>query len=143
LMLNHEFCTAGAKLPLDEFGSETGESIAVGNHNFLDFSSIRAVQNGEKTLAFEVDAARDVADDDVVWKIRPHCCDLAVEIISLLCGADSAVAESFPRPFCVGLFIGYVVSALSTGSRSEVEDARVAPGDQSPLVAFVMFGGGS
>jgi hypothetical protein len=41
---NHEFCISLSEEPLDEFHTESSESVFVGHHNLSDTSFVDAVQ---------------------------------------------------------------------------------------------------
>ncbi len=63
----------------------------MGNHNFLDISCRRGVENTQKSRPFEVDAGSNVVDDVVVWIRFPHFRFLTFEVSALLGRTPSAV----------------------------------------------------
>lgn len=55
LVENHEFCASLFQDPFDELQSETAHSVAVGNHNRVDFSVVDSLQKGSKVFAIPVE----------------------------------------------------------------------------------------
>ena len=79
--------------PLDEFKSESGESVPVGNHKSELISAVKSLQYGYKSLALPVESSGDVSDNLGFGKEFPHLGDLPLEVPALLGGADPAVAD--------------------------------------------------
>jgi hypothetical protein len=96
VVLNHDLAPGPAQDVADELEREAAESVAVGNHNFFDVAAQSGVQNGEETMAFPVDARRDVRDDFVVRVFFLERFDLAVEVGTLLLARHSGVADPPP-----------------------------------------------
>jgi hypothetical protein len=88
----------GLKHPFDELESEPAEPVAVGNHNFSDHSLGRELQDGAEAPSLEVDARSDVGDDSVIWERLLHVVDLSLEVVFLILGRDSAIADAFFFP---------------------------------------------
>ena len=81
--------------PLDEFKSESGESVPVGNHKSEFISAVKSFQYGEQSLAFPVESTGDVSDNLGSGVDLSHVGDLALKISALLGGTDPAVADGF------------------------------------------------
>ena len=72
----------------------------VSDHNLLDTSTRRLVQNGDDTSSLPVDVRGDVVDDLVLWVRFLEGFDLPLEI-GLLWGArDSGIADSVIVSLC-------------------------------------------
>lgn len=93
LVENHELAAVLLNQPLDEFKSESGEAVPVGNHKREFFSPVKALQYGEQALPSPVEASGDVSDDFGAGIGFPHEGGLAPEVSALLGGADAAVAD--------------------------------------------------
>jgi len=63
VLVHHEPRASLAEQVLHELNAEAAEAVPVGDHNLLDQAAVDAVQNGEKALALEVEAAADVGDE--------------------------------------------------------------------------------
>ncbi len=81
--------------PLDEFKSESGEPVPVGNHKSEFIASVKSLQYGEQSLSFPVEASGDVGDDVGVGVEFSHMDDLALEVSPLLRSTDAAIADCF------------------------------------------------
>ena len=69
---------------LDEFGSEPGEPVSVGNHKRELIASVNSFQYGSKSLSSVVESGGDVGDDLRVWEVFLHEGDLPLEVGGLL-----------------------------------------------------------
>lgn len=93
---NHEPDSMETKEPFHEVEGESAQAIAVGNHDLLESSSVRELQNLEQPAPLEVDSGPDVPDDAVFGEAFPHEFDLAFEIGLLADGRDAAIAYALP-----------------------------------------------
>jgi hypothetical protein len=87
LIENDEPCTGSLENPFNEFGF--GESVFVGNHNFVDQSSLDLFQKPREPRALVLESATDITEDEMVWELVEV--DLALEVLFLLPGRDPAV----------------------------------------------------
>ena len=81
--------------PLDEFKSEPGEPVPVGNHKSELIPPVNSLQYGEESLALPVESSPDVPNDFGVWVEAPHLGALPLPVSPLLGGADPAVTDGF------------------------------------------------
>ena len=77
----------------DEVEGETGDTISVGNHDFVDFSAHNGVQKGEELGALPVDTRSDFFDDGMVRVCFLEGRGLAFEVLRLLGAGDASVAD--------------------------------------------------
>jgi hypothetical protein len=68
---------------LEEFEGEATKTVPCGHDNLFDISLYREFQNGRKPLAFPIDAAGDVGDDETVGAPVAEESDLSLEVIFL------------------------------------------------------------
>ena len=100
--------------PLDEFNTESGEPVPVGNHKSELISAVKSLQYGYKSLALPVESSGDVSDNLGFWEELSHVGDLPLEVPALLGGADPAVTDGLG--VCLSLEEGVdVVEALASG----------------------------
>jgi hypothetical protein len=118
----------------DEFKGEAAKTVPCGHDDFVDISFVSEFQNGFKALAFPVDAAGDVGDDDVVGIFNSQEGDLAVKVIPLLPRGHPCIDDSLLRFFndggnIRGSFeqIGDFVSALSSWCPEGFDFSTVCP----------------
>tara|TARA_B110000046_G_scaffold177430_1_gene204201 strand:- start:1138 stop:1353 length:216 start_codon:yes stop_codon:yes gene_type:complete len=69
LIENDEPCTGTFENPFNEFGAESSESVFVGNHNFVDQSSLDLFQKPREPRAFVLEATADVTEHSMVWEL--------------------------------------------------------------------------
>jgi len=69
LIENDEPCTGSLENPFNELGAESGESVLVGNHNFVDQSSLDLFQKPREPMALVLESAADVTEHDMVWEL--------------------------------------------------------------------------
>ena len=55
--------------PFNELGAESGESVLVGNHNFVDQSSLDLFQKPREPMALVLESATDVTEHGMVWEL--------------------------------------------------------------------------
>jgi hypothetical protein len=89
LIENDEPCTGSLENPFNEFGF--GESVFVGNHNFVDQSSLDLFQKPREPRALVLESATDITEHEMVWELVLQGVDLALEVLFLLPGRDPAV----------------------------------------------------
>ena len=78
----------------NELGAESGESILVGNHNFVDQSSLDVLQKPREPRLLVLESVTDVAEHCLIWKLVLQGVDLSLEVLFLLPGGDPAVDAS-------------------------------------------------
>jgi len=139
LVLNHDFTPGTLEDVLDELKGEAAEAISVGDHNLLDVSAHRSVQNGEETGPLPVDARGNVLDDLVLWERILEGLDLSLEGVLLRGTRHSGVADPGPASLCCrdrflgvlrpgpitfehGLDVGSLVQALAVASETHGGD---------------------
>ena len=54
--------------PFNELGAESGESVLVGNHNFVDQSSLDLFQKPREPTTLVLESAADVMEHGMVWE---------------------------------------------------------------------------
>jgi hypothetical protein len=91
LIENDEPCTGSLENPFNELGAESGESVFVGNHNFVDQSSLDLFQKPREPRALVLESATDITEHEMVWELVLQGVDLALEVLFLLPGRDPAV----------------------------------------------------
>jgi hypothetical protein len=76
LIENDEPCTGSFKNPFNELGAEPSKALAraqapvlVGNHNFVDQSSLDLFQKPREPRTFVFESAADVAEHNVVREL--------------------------------------------------------------------------
>ena len=72
----------------------------VNDHNLLDTSTRRLVQNGNDTSSLPVDVRGDVVDDLVLWMFFLEGFDLPLEIVLLSGARDSGITDSVIASLC-------------------------------------------
>ena len=80
--------------PFQELHAETGESIAVGNHNFLDSAATDGFQKGKQSGTLPVETTGGVLDEFVSGIDVLEVCTLTNEVGVLVLGADPGVANA-------------------------------------------------
>ena len=68
---------------IDEFECKSAEAVVMSDHNLLDISTHRPVQNGDDTNSLPVDDRCDDVDDLVLWMRFLEGFDLPLEIVLL------------------------------------------------------------
>ena len=66
---NDEPCTGSLENPFDELGAESGESVLVGNHNFVEQSSLDLFQKPREPMALKLESGAEVTEHDMVWEL--------------------------------------------------------------------------
>jgi hypothetical protein len=69
LIENDEPCTGSFKNPFNELGAEPSKAVLVGNHNFVDQSSLDLLQKPREPRTFVFESAADVAEHNVVREL--------------------------------------------------------------------------
>jgi len=90
---NHEFAAAVADNPVNEFKSDTNESVLLGNHKRELLSAQDSSQYGLKPLTLIVEGGADVLDDVGFGEAVSHRLDLSLEVWLLRRRRHSAVAD--------------------------------------------------
>lgn len=93
LIEHHKFCVRFAEEPLDHLNAKPAEAVPVDDGNLADMPGEDALQKGLKSPAFEVEAGSNVLDDLVAWALLAEVVDLALEVVLLLRGGDTGVAD--------------------------------------------------
>ncbi len=139
LIEDHEAATVSVAQVLEEVEAEATEPIPVGNHNLLDSSAADSVHQGEESPPSEVDPGPDVGDDLVPWTGLEEGPLLALEVLLLLGGADSAVDDPSPslprldgrlRVGRLGSDTGDVIPAVASGGPDASDGPCPVPGTQ-------------
>jgi hypothetical protein len=91
---NHEFCIVSVEQPLQQLHADARESVAVGDHNFVDSAATNGVQKREQAGALPVESTASVADELVVGASALQIGALALEIRALRLAADAGVANA-------------------------------------------------
>ena len=100
--------------PLDEFNTESGEPVPVGNHKSELISAVKSLQYGDESLALPVESSGDVSDNLGFREELLHVGDLPLEVPALLGRAGPAVADGLR--VCLSSEEGVdVVEALASG----------------------------
>ena len=96
-----------------------------------------SLQYGEKSLALEVEARRDIADDLGVRVSLSHEGDLPLEVCQLLLAGDATVAEC-DGGLCVSdVGVDVISSLVALGS--DVADASFACPDPESLRMYAEY----
>ena len=90
LIKNDETCPCSLENPFDKVDAESGESIPVGHHNFLDQAFLCVLQKPREPFALVAEPRGDVFVDLGVWLLRLERLHLAFEVVFLFAG-DLAV----------------------------------------------------
>ena len=88
---NHEFCACLCEDDFKQLDSKPCQPIPVHNHNLLELSRQRELQNGLHSSAFEVDPGADIRDDSMGGEIGLQVLDLSLKVFSLVCATDPCV----------------------------------------------------
>jgi len=119
----------------DELKGEAAKTVPCGHDDFVDISLVSEFQNGFKALAFPIDSAGDVGDDDVVGILNSQEGDLAVKVIPLFPRGHPRIDDSLLRFFNDDIVngrgsfeqIGDFVSALSSWCPEGFDFSTVCP----------------
>ena len=95
LVENHDFSAVLLDQLLDEFKSESGEPVLVGDHNSEFISAVKPLQYGDESSSLPGESTGGVSDNLGSGIEFPHLGDLTLEVSPLLGGADPAVADCF------------------------------------------------
>lgn len=91
---NDEPCTGSLENPFNELGAESGESVFVGNHNFVDQSALDLFQKPREPRALVLESAADITEHEMDGELVLQGVDLALEVLFLLPGRDPTVDPS-------------------------------------------------
>jgi hypothetical protein len=149
LVENHEFCASLFQDPFDEFQSEPTHSVAVGNHNRVDFSVVDSFQKGSKVFAVPVKTGADVGKEFMVRELMSEILDLSLEIGLLFVAGYSSVADALFRFLLLvtkdGVDFGLVVESLTMRKFNDVDSSVFGPSTKSTVGDTVLgsdlFGG--
>ena len=117
--------------PLDHLEAKSTQSVLVDDGNLADRSFVDAIQNDLKATALEVETGADVLDDFFARALLAEVVDLPLEVVLLLGGGDSSVAD-VDFLFLVALVVGDpkeaadvldAVEALGTSGHSDGGDS--------------------
>lgn len=92
--VNHDPSASFREDEVHDVVAKSCKPVAVHDHNLRDHARECAFQKGTQPLPLEVDAGRDIFDDDVCRVRFFEVTDLPVEIWSLFCATDSGIDVS-------------------------------------------------
>ena len=104
--------------PFKQLDTESGETVTVGHHNFVDQSFLDVFQKPRETFALVVETGRGVFVDFVLWEVSLHCLDLSSKIVFLFTRGNSTIDGTLFLFVCVVIICMCVQHA--SGSASEV-----------------------
>ena len=114
--------------PLDEFNTESGEPVPVGNHKSELISAVKSLQYGYKSLALPIESSGDVSDNLGSGEEFPHLAsDWCAQVeVSACCLAE--LTRQYPADDCLGVCLSLeegvdVVEALASGVPVEFDFA--------------------
>jgi len=87
------------------------EPVLVDDGNLSDSSLERSVQKGLKAFALEVEPGGDVAVDFLAWAFLLQVLDLSLQILFLVVGGDSGVADALLL-FFLDVVVGHAKELL-------------------------------
>ena len=129
---NQEACAVPGEQPLDELEDEPAEPVSAGHDNLSDTALLCSFQNGEQTVALEIDPGADVADDLVVWVALMHKSCLSFKIVSLFCTRYSNIDDIlFCNPGNVLQSLRNVVTSLIACCPADAKLASAGPSSKS------------
>jgi hypothetical protein len=129
---NHERDAMLGEDPLHELDPEPSESVTVGNHNLLDLSCVRALQNGAEAPPVPVESRSNVLDELVSWSGGEQVRFLPFEVPPLvLRTVDPGVDDPDSLPASVRLV--NTKDALDVGDAVQVLASWHAHGGESAL----------
>jgi len=92
-MEHHQFRVGLSEEPLDHLDAKSTQSVLVDDDNLADISREDAFQKGLKAPALEVEPRANVLDDFFTRTLLLELIDLSLQILLLLGGGDTCVAD--------------------------------------------------